>query len=51
MNLNLAMPVYSGLVYLLSSLAGFWLLRESLSGFQIAGVFVILAGLLMLTVH
>jgi len=50
-NLNLAVPIYSGIPYLLSVLGGFILLRESLNGIQIAGAMVILVGMIMLSFH
>lgn len=43
-----AMPIYSGLVYVLSVIGGAWLLREKVSSIQGMGIALVLAGLLLL---
>lgn len=47
-SLTIALPIYTGLAYVLSALGGVWLLRERLSPVQMAGVLIILLGMLLL---
>jgi multidrug transporter EmrE-like cation transporter len=44
-----AMPVYSGLVYVLSVLGGAYFLKERMSSLQVLGVVTILIGVVLVT--
>jgi multidrug transporter EmrE-like cation transporter len=50
LSLGLAVPLYAGLVYVLSVVGGVYLLKERMSATQILGTLTVLAGILLLAV-
>jgi multidrug transporter EmrE-like cation transporter len=47
--LGIAIPLYAGLVYVLTVVSGAYFLKERMGGIQIAGIATILIGILLVT--
>ena len=49
LTLGIAIPLYAGLVYVLSLVSSAYFLKEKMTGIQIAGIATILVGILLVT--
>ena len=50
MNLSFFYPISAGLVYILVSVLGFFVLHESISKFQLVGMGIVLAGIVIMNI-